>query len=72
MLNKAFKDLFKVGLKIKFSKCSFFKEQTHYLGHLVSETPILSLADKIYALMKHKPPANIKEVRHFLSLTGYY
>ena len=33
---------------------------------------ILPLADKIKALMKLKPPTNIKEVRHFLGLTGYY
>ena len=28
--------------------------------------------DKIEALMKLNPPTNIKEIRHFLSLTGYY
>ena len=33
---------------------------------------ILPLANKIEALMKLKPPTNIKEVRHFLRLTGYY
>ena len=46
-------------LKIKLSKCLFFKEQIHYLGHLVSGTSILPLADKIEALMKLKPPTNI-------------
>ena len=49
-----------------------FKEQIHYLGHLVSDTSILPLIDKTEALMKLKPPTNIKEVWHFLSLTGYY
>ena len=49
-----------------------FKEQIHYLGHLVSGTSILPLTDKIRALMKLKPITNIKEVRHFLRLTGYY
>ena len=72
MIEKAFKCLLKVGLKIKLNSCSFFKEQIHYLGHLVSGTSILSLADKIEALMKLKPPTNIMEVRHFLRLTGYY
>ena len=33
---------------------------------------ILPHADKIEALIKLKPPTNIKEVRHFLGLTGYY
>ena len=36
MLDKAFKCLLKAGLKIKLSECSFFKEQIHCLGHLVS------------------------------------
>ena len=67
MLDKAFKH----WLKIKLSKCSFFKEQIHYLGHLVSGTSILPLANKIEALMKLKPPMNIKEFRPFLRLTGY-
>ena len=72
MLNNAFECICKAGLKIKLSKCSFFKEQIHYLGDLLSGTSILPLTDKIEALMKLKPPTNSKEVRHFLGLTGYY
>ena len=68
MLNNAFKCLCKASLKIKLN--SFFKEKIHYLGHLVSGASILPLTDKIEALMKLKPPTNIKKVRHFLSLTG--
>ena len=72
MIEKAFKCLLKDRLKIKLSKCSFFKEQICYLGHIVSRISILPFADKIEALMKLRPPNNIKEVRHFLGLTGYY
>ena len=61
MLDKAFKHLLKARLKIKLSKFSFFKEQIHYLGYLVSGTSILPLTDKIEALMKLKPPTNIKK-----------
>ena len=39
-----------------------FKEQIDYLDHLVSGTSILPLANKIEALMKLKPPTNIKEI----------
>ena len=63
MLDKSFTCLLKSRIKIKLSKCSFFKEQIHHLGHLVCGTSILPLADKIEALMKLKPPKNIKEVR---------
>ena len=62
MLDIAFKHLLKAGLKIKLSKYLFFKEQIHYLGHLVSGTSILPLANKIEVPMKLKPPKNIKEV----------
>ena len=72
MISKAFECLQKAGLKIKLSKCSFFKHKIHYLGHLVSGTYIFPLSDKIEALMKFKPTTNIKEVRHFLSLMGCY
>ena len=72
MLDKTFKCLLKARLKIKLRKCSFFKDQIHYLGHLVSGMCIISLANNIEALLKLKPPTNIKEVRHFLGLTGYY
>ena len=72
MLNKAFKCLLMAELKITLSKCPFFKEQIHYLGHIVSGTSILPLADKIEVLMKLKPPTHIKEVRHFLRPTDSY
>ena len=72
MLDNAFKHLLKAGFKIKLRKCAFFKEQIHYLDHLVSGTSILPPADKIEALMKLKPATNVKEVRQFLGLTGYY
>ena len=70
LLETAFNRLLTAGIKIKLSKCSFFKEQIHYLGHLVSGTSILPLAEKIKALMKLKPLNTVKEVGHFIGLTG--
>ena len=72
MLDNASKHLLKTRLKIKMNKCSLFKKQIHYLGHLVSGTSILPFVDKTEGLMKLKSPTNVKEVRHFLGLTGYY
>ena len=72
MLENTLEHILKAGLKIKLSKCSFFKEQINYLGHLVSGMSIIPLADTIEALMKLKPPINVIEVRHLLALTGYY
>ena len=36
-LEEVFHWLRKAGLKMKQSKCDFFKNQIHYLGHLISE-----------------------------------
>ena len=32
-----FEKLYKVGLKLKLSKCAFFQKELQYLRHLVSE-----------------------------------
>ena len=62
MISNAFECLQKASLKIKLSKCSFFKEQIHYLGHLVSRNSFLPLKDKIEVLMKLKPPTKSKKL----------
>ena len=36
-LEAVFQKLAKAGLKLKPSKCEFFKRRTKYLGHIVSE-----------------------------------
>ena len=42
-----FKKLKKVGLKLKESKCNFFKNEIHYLGHLISVSSIQPLPEKL-------------------------
>ena len=60
------------GLKIKCSKCDFFKSQIHYLGHLISADGISPLPDKLDT-MKHMPtPKDKEEIKQFSGLTGYY
>ena len=36
-INDIFEKLHKAVLKLKLSKCAFFKKELQYLGHLVSE-----------------------------------
>ena len=45
-LEEVFCQLREAGLKMKQSKCNFFKSQIHYLGHLISENCISPLPDK--------------------------
>ena len=71
-LENVFKQLEKHGLKLKASKCEFFKSQVQYLGHIVSDEGIQTDPDKIAALKDWPAPTNIKELRSFLGFAGYY
>ena len=71
-LENVFKQLERHGLKLKGSKCEFFKTQVQYLGHIVSDKGVQTDPDKIFALKKWPVPSNIRELRSFLGFAGYY
>ncbi|VVC35786.1 Integrase, catalytic core,Aspartic peptidase domain,Ribonuclease H-like domain,Retrotransposon gag [Cinara cedri] len=51
-LDKVFNILNEAGLKVKLSKCEFFKSEIEYLGHIISATPDCQIAfDKIKELV---------------------
>ena len=60
------------GLKLKPSKCEFFKTKVTYLGHVVSESGVETDPDKINSLATWPEPDNVKALRSFLGFTGYY
>ena len=60
------------GLKLKPSKCEFFKTSVAYLGHIVSDRGVETDPDKIKALSEWPVPHNVKTPRSFLGFTGYY
>ena len=67
-----FDKLKEARLKMKCSKCDFFKSEIHYLGHLISADGIRPLPNKRDCI-KHMPaPKDTKEIKQFLGLTGYY
>ena len=71
-LEIVFSCLQEAGLKMKCSKCDFFKSEIHYLGHLISPEGISLLPNKLDSI-KHMPvPNSVKEIKQFLGLTGYY
>ena len=71
-LEIVFQRLKEADLKLKASKCNFFKKHIQYLGHLVSGEGIEPLPEKLEAVRKMPPPTTPKEVRQFLGLVGYY
>ena len=52
-LEAVFKKISDAGLKLKPSKCEFFKKRKHYLGHIVSSKVIETDPKKIEAIVKN-------------------
>ena len=71
-LEAVFQKLFAAGLKLKPSKCFFFREEIEYLGHVVSGKGISTNPKKIEAVSKWPTPKTVYDVRSFLGFVGYY
>ena len=53
-------------------KCSFAQGKIDYLGHIISSQGVEVDPEKIRAIREWPIPINIRQVRGFLGLTGYY
>lgn len=59
-------------LLAKLSKCRFRYYEVDYLGHLISAQGVKADPSKIEAMLRWPIPKNIKALRGFLGLMGYY
>ena len=61
-----------MDLKIKVSKCEFFKKHISYLGFLIGETGIHCDRSKVETINKIAMPTSIEEVHQFNGMCLYY
>jgi hypothetical protein len=71
-LQMVFDKLASSKLHLNRKKCQFVMSSVKYLGHVVSANGIAPDMDKVAIITNTKPPTNLKELRSFLGLSGYY
>jgi len=59
-------------LALKRSKCSFGEESVAYLGHIISADGVAMDPAKVAAVETWPRPRNLRALRGFLGLIGYY
>ena len=71
-LRAVFEKLSAAGLRLKPSKCEFFKSQIAYLGHIVSKDGIETDPKKITAIKEWPILKTVTEVQSFFGFMNYY
>ena len=59
-------------LYAKLSKCDFYRDRIHYLGHIILDEGISVDPEKIEAIMNWPTSRNVTYVKSFMGLAGYY
>jgi hypothetical protein len=53
------------GLLVKYSKCSFAKQELEYLGHITGKDGVATDKSKVTAVLQWPPPKTMKALRGF-------
>ena len=72
LLEQVMTRLSDAGLKINPKKTTLVAMEVSYLGHVVSAQGVKPDPKKVAAVQQLSPPRNVREVRSFLGLAGYY
>ncbi|CAH9099513.1 unnamed protein product [Cuscuta epithymum] len=71
-LGKVLKVLQENQLVVNRKKCYFGQKELAYLGHIISGIGVSADPSKIQDMLNWKRPQDVKGLRGFLGLTGYY
>lgn len=56
----------------KLKKCEFWISEVGFLGHVINQAGISVDPSKVSTIVEWERPTNVKEVRSFLGMAGYY
>ena len=71
-LQQVFDHLLQHQLLLNFSKCDIGASKVEYLGHVISREGVAMDSHKMSCMIDWPISKNVKELRSFLGLTGYY
>ena len=71
-LRLIFERIAKANLLLRTDKCSIFQESVKFLGYIVNKDGLAVNHEKIEAITKMLPPKNVKGIKSYLGMTGYF
>ncbi|XP_057754711.1 uncharacterized protein LOC130974013 [Arachis stenosperma] len=71
-LRTVFKILRENNLYVKKEKCSFARDEVHFLGHIIKGGTLCMDQGKVKAIKEWEPLNKVFELRSFLRLANYY
>ena len=71
-IDVVFQRLRHAGLRLKSSKCAFFRKEVQYLGRIISRDGVATDPHKTAKVATWPTPSNKREVQQFLGFANYY
>lgn len=71
-LEQVFQRLREAKLRLKLTKSKWARHKLPFLGFLIANNQIAPCTDKVKAIKDAQPPTNIKRVREWLGMIGFY
>ena len=71
-LERVLRVLEDAGLTLNKEKCTFYQKRIKFLGYSVENGTVSPLKEKVAAIQKYPTPGNLKQLKRFCGLIGYY
>ena len=71
-LSEVLNRLSQAGLKLGPRKCKFAQQKCVFLGYQISKTGLCAPTDRVDAITNYPRPTNVKSLRRFLGMIGWF